>query len=91
MSSWDRGDAPTLYVEWRNVAGALTATVTTLTVRKPDGTTITPAVTSPSTGRYEAIIPVDQAGTWSYRWVTAGALTAAEEGTLYVRRSAVLA
>ncbi len=91
MSSWDVGDAPTVYVEWRNAAGALTATVTTLTVRKPDGTTATPTVLSPSTGRYEATVTVDQLGTWTYRFATADVLTAAEEGQFYVRHSAVLA
>ncbi len=91
MSSWDVGDAPTVYVEWRNVAGALTATVTTLTVTKPDGTTTTPSVSSPSTGRYEATVTVDQPGAWSYRWVTADVLTGAEKGWLYVQRPGVVA
>ncbi len=91
-STWDVGDAPTVFVEWRNVAGALTATVTTLTVRKPDGTslTVTPVI-SPSVGRYEQLVVVDQPGTWTYRWVTADVLSAAEEGQFYVRYSAVLA
>jgi hypothetical protein len=79
-----------MYVEWRDIAGTLTASVTTLTVRKPDGTTATPPVTSPSTGRYEATITADQSGTWSYRFVTDDVLTAAEEAQFYVRRSAVL-
>ncbi len=91
MSSWDVGDAPTLWVEWRNPGGDLTGTITLLTLRRPDGTTTTPTVTNPSTGRYEAVITVDQPGTWSYRWVTTDVLEAAEEGRLYVRRSAVLA
>ncbi len=90
MASWDVGDAPTLYVEWRDPVGVLTATVTTLTVRKPDGTSTTPTVNSPSTGRYEATITVDQSGTWGYRFVTADVLTAAEEAQFYVRPSVVL-
>ncbi len=92
-STWDVGDAPTLWVEWENVAGALTATITTLTVRKPDGTILTPSpiVTSPSVGRYQATVKVDQDGTWHYDWLTDDVLTAAEGGYFDVRRSPVLA
>ncbi len=41
----------------------------TLTVRAPDGTTRTPAVTG-SAGSYAALVKPDTAGTWRYTWTT---------------------
>lgn len=43
------------------------------TVTNPDGTVQTPAVTNPSTGSYQAIVPtVSQSGTYLVRWVASG-------------------
>ncbi len=90
-STWDVGDARTLWVEWldKEVDGVLTASVTTLTVIKPDGTTITPPVTSPSIGRYQASIKVDQPGTWGYRFESDDVLTIVEQKQFYVQPSLV--
>ncbi len=92
MDDHDIGDTITPYVDFKNAAGAAAApTTVVLTVLKPNGTTSTPAVTTPSLGRYEATVAIDQSGTWTYRWVGTGAVAAAEEGSFYVRRSLVLA
>jgi hypothetical protein len=87
----DVGDVVTLFADFKNTAGAAAdPTVVTVTVRKPDGTTATPAVTHPSLGRYEATLALDQHGTWDFRWLGTGDVAAAEEGSITVRRSRVI-
>lgn len=69
----------------------------TLQVKKPDGT-ITEYVrgvaseiqSDGGTGRYRALIIVDAAGEWAYRWVGTGA-AAAEERIFLVRQSGFVA
>lgn len=68
------------------VDGVLTAPTTiALSVRWPDGTTTTPALTNPSTGVYYAEVSVTQAGTYSYRFVATGAAQGGDEGSFTVR------
>lgn len=52
--------------------GTLTAATVTLTVTAPNGTTSTPAVTTPSTGIYQATAPTTQTGLWTYVWSVSG-------------------
>ena len=89
---FDIGDAPTL--TWRlysDQAKTIPADATVeLSVKKPDGTSLTPDVDHVETGVYSAVVDIDQYGPWRYRWVATGALKAAEEGTIQVRKSLVL-
>lgn len=72
--------------------GTLAAATVVLTITLPDGTTTTPAVTTPSTGRYQASYKPTLTGTHYVRWVAtsvggvSGADTA-EESTFTVSES----
>jgi hypothetical protein len=84
--SWDAAESPTGSTGFTDAAGALAdPTAVTLTVRAPDGTLSTPSVSKAATGRYSATVSPSQSGTWVYRWVGTGAVTAAAEGAFYVR------
>lgn len=87
MTTYDIGDEVRLSVAFTDAAGAAAdPTTVTCTVRKPDGSTLTPTATSTgSTGAYRADIQPDQTGNWYYRFAGTGALVAAEEGQFYVR------
>jgi hypothetical protein len=87
MSEYDIGDVVRLTATFSNAAGAPTDTTAVLTVKKPDGTSSTPAVTHGTRGVYSSDVPIDQPGVWSYRFVGTGAVTSAGGGRLYVRRS----
>lgn len=70
----DLGDQVPLTVETRDAAGALAnAGSITLTITLPDRTTVTPAVTNPSIGRYQVDYLTAQAGRHRVRWVATGA------------------
>jgi len=86
----DIGDRVRLGAVIRDEAAVATNATVVVTVKKPDGTTTTPAVTNPSTGSYGAVVDIDMPGPWSVRWVATGTLKAAEELTFQVRRSVVL-
>lgn len=67
-------------------------TAITLKVKDPNNhiTTYTYAlseVTKDGTGRYSKSITIDQSGPWWYRWAGTGAVVAASEMQLAVRRS----
>lgn len=66
--------------------GKPTAATATVSVRKPDGSSVTPAPTasSPQTGKYVATVDPDQAGDWWYRVAFTGAIKAAAEGLFLV-------
>ncbi len=90
-TEWDVGDAVILSIDFENAVGAATnPTTVVLTVKKPNGTLTTPAFTNPSTGHYESVIAIDQAGTWKYRWTGTGVLNKARESLFTVRYSMVL-
>ena len=61
----------------------VTATVT-LAVTKPDGTVSNPTPTESPTGVYTAVLLLDQAGTWLYKFKATGAATDAEDGYFFV-------
>lgn len=90
--AWDVGDAAKIYAEFTDDDGQPINATVTVAVKKPDGTLVAPALTptNPATGRYEAIVDIDQPGTWNYRWAATGTIKAAQEGQLAVRRSKVL-
>lgn len=75
MSDWDLGDdVPLRHKVIDYSTGELTAATVTFTVTAPDGTVTTPAVTSPSTGYYDTLVPADQAGHWTYQVLVTGAV-----------------
>lgn len=76
----ERGDA---------AGAAADPTTVTLTVQAPDGTQTTPTPTSSVTGTWTADVSVTQAGVWWYRFEGTGAVAAAAEGLLSVRRRRV--
>lgn len=72
--AFDLGDVVPLTVEIRDSAGALAnAGAVALTITLPDGTTASPAVSNPSTGRYQVDYTPATAGRYSVRWVATGA------------------
>lgn len=82
----DVGDPlPDLAVETRDDTGTLAnAGSVVLTITLPDGTTTLPAVTNPSTGRYEAVYLTVQAGIHHVRWVATGVNSSAYKDTYNV-------
>lgn len=67
-----------------DVAGTPTNATVVLTVTLPDGTSLTPTVSNPTTGNYAAKFTAATAGRYAYRWVATGAVVAAESGTFTV-------
>lgn len=74
---------------------AANPTTVSCKVRKPDGTETTytsittPAVTNPSTGRFELVVPATAPGIWVYRWEGAtGTTTPVDEDSFTVVGSA---
>lgn len=91
VGRFDPGDAPILFIEFKNAAGAAAdPTAVVLTVRKPDGTAATPATTNPAPGRYEAVVLLDQHGRWDFHWQGTGAVQAAHRAYALVDRSRAL-
>jgi len=68
-------------------------TVVTFRFLDPAGTTtvwvfgVDVEVIRDAVGRYHADIPIDQEGTWFYRWEGTGALQGAGESTFLIRDS----
>jgi hypothetical protein len=77
------GDSRTLHYEVR-VDGTLTDAIVAATVTKPDGTAPTVDVDRISLGTYEAVLELDQAGLWRYRFTASGAAVDAEDGAFMV-------
>lgn len=81
------GAEPTTSVRFTDALNALAdPTVTTLTIRKPDGTetsyTASPVVHD-GTGLFHADVPLTQPGAWLWRWVGDGAVQAVAEGSWF--------
>lgn len=75
MTTYDLGDGVPLDHEVYDRDGQLASATVAVTVARPDGTTVSPSVTSPSTGRYRAaVFPADQPGLWTGAWVMSGAI-----------------
>lgn len=92
-ATYDIGDSVKLTFTVRDEAGALIDATTAIKVTKPDGTFVTPdpTITHAGTGTYTAIIAIDTAGTWLYRWTATGAATTAEDGQFYAAANATTA
>lgn len=70
----DLGDVHPLTIDITDADGAAAdAGTVTLTVTLPDGTTETPTVSNPTTGRYQCDFATTQAGRHTARWVATGA------------------
>lgn len=95
--AYDKGDAVRLAVQFKTIDEVNTdPTVITLTVKKPGlGTLTFTSASSPSmiirtgAGAYYLDLALDVAGVWRFKWFGSGALTAAEEGQIFVRASSV--
>lgn len=61
----------------------------TVTVTRPDGTTLTPSVVPGDPGEFTATIALDQAGDWWYAFDGEGGYRASGEKRLRVRRQRV--
>lgn len=84
MTVYDVGDRARLTLALTDVTGAAADGTVVLTVTDPAGTATTPTVTNTGVGAYRADVDLNAAGTWLYRWVSTGAVIAAEDGTLEV-------
>lgn len=75
MTTYDLGDGVPLDHEVYDRDGHLAAATVSVTVARPDGTTVSPSVTSVGTGLYRAaVFPADQVGPWSGAWSVSGAV-----------------
>lgn len=88
---YDVGDLARLTFSLTDVAGAPANGTVVLTVTKPDDSTVTPTVANPATGSYTADVSLDQAGRWTYRWVSTGAVVASQSDVLNVSPAAPIA
>lgn len=73
--AYDLGSVVGRAIEVRNAAGALTAATVVATVTLPDGTTATPAVSTPSTGTYTVDYLTTQTGRHLLSWAVTGTVT----------------
>lgn len=75
--AWDLGDTVPLTAEIVDADGALTAASGVVcTIGLPDGTTVTPAVSNPSTGRYTVDFVPTMPGRHTERWTSTTPATA---------------
>src|SRR6266568_2383918 len=94
MALYDIGDTIKLTFTVK-VDNVLTdATLTVLTVTKPDGTNVspTPTITHTGTGTYTSVIALDAAGQWIWKWVAtgpAGVAMTAEDGSFDVQPAVI--
>lgn len=82
------GDQPTLTATFAAAAGTpVDPTAVTITVHKPNGTTVNPSPAHVSTGVYQVTVFLDTPGVWKWKAVGTGAAVAAsrpEDGTFRV-------
>lgn len=84
--AFDLGDVVPLTIDITDITGHLAdAGAVVLTIGLPDGTSVTPSVLNPSTGRYQVDYPTTQAGPHSVRWVATGANASAHTDAFDVR------
>lgn len=88
---YDLGDVATLTTEIRDANGVLAnAGAVVLTVTLPDLTTVTPAVTNPSTGNYRSDYTPLVSGLYRVRWVATGLNASATTDAFDVRQTTPL-
>jgi hypothetical protein len=85
---YDLGDGVNLEHLVYNADRVLTDATVALVVTKPDGTTVSPSVTHPSTGTYRATATTDQTGLWLYVWTVSGAISDVTAGAFVVESPA---
>lgn len=91
-SVYQINDVVPVTATFTNAAGApANPTTVTLTIRKPDGTVLTPAPTNSSTGVYTYNLAVDQPGLWWYTFVGTGAVAAADRNSFLVEQDWITA
>lgn len=80
------GDLVQINVTFTTVASgaAINPTSVVITVRAPDGTISTPAVSNPTTGTYTAQVAITMAGEWLWHAAGTGAAQAATQGAFSV-------
>lgn len=83
---YDLGDGVSLRHLVYDADGTLTAATVALVVTKPDGsTTVSPSVSTSSTGVYDAAtFTTDAAGLWTYVWTVSGAVVDKAAGSFTV-------
>ncbi len=89
MSEYYLGQTVTLRATITDADGTLTNATVTATAKKPDRSTASLSASNVSTGVYDVEVALIQPGDWYYRIVASGALAAAKEGRLTVRKSNV--
>jgi hypothetical protein len=82
------GAAYQLTYNLENPPGTPADATVALTVTRPDATTETPTLLHPVVGTYIGVGACTMPGTWLYRFVATGALTAAKEGQFEVGAAA---
>ena len=71
------------------VDGVPTDATMSLTVTKPDGSTVSPAINHDGVGLYSSSVLADQMNFWSYSWFSSGAAVGRDDGQFYVTSSAL--
>lgn len=72
------GDQATLTASFIDITGAsIDPTTVTFSVRRPDGTTVTPTVVHVSTGIYQATQVLNTPGVWKWKAIGTGTAVAA--------------
>lgn len=91
---YDIGDLVRVSGAFVNTAEVATdPTALKLAIRTPSGVEtvlvsgVDAAIVHDGTGAYHYDLPITESGSWHYRWIATGAVTAAEEGTIKVRAS----
>ena len=82
---YDVGDGVRLTCTF-TISGSGTNTTATLSVTDPSENIATPSLTAAGDGVYTADVILDEVGKWYYRFVGTGAVIAATEGHLFVRK-----
>lgn len=82
---YDLGDGVSLRHTVYDSSGTPTAATVVLTITKPDATTVTPTLSTPSTGVYVNVpVTTDATGIWRYSWSISGAVTDVVAGSFLV-------
>jgi hypothetical protein len=82
---FDVGDSVRYSVTFTAAGTPTNPTSTTLTLTRPDGTTVTPSPTNMGPGLYQADYQLDQAGLWKWEWRGTGAVVATDKGNVRAR------
>lgn len=94
---YDKADGSRLSVQFQTIDGdPLDPSVITFTMKKPGSQPVSytyggspPLIMRTGIGAYYIDVNLDVSGIWRYKWTGAGALVAAEEGSIFVRASNV--